>query len=170
MYLMPERAKVLQSQAGRLAAGYANWSQGYASYVARMVGQGPVHKRTRQTATWLATNAVLAGTFAKVGGMFGDEDSIHDNLGWTFAGPLFYGGGPVLTTAQSLQEHGRKTYQDVFSGHFLDTAKTEGKGVAQDLATFVPFGGLGRDIIRSAKEPTKTEAMGRFLGFKRGSK
>jgi hypothetical protein len=164
MYLMPERAKVLQSQSGRMVLGYANWSQGYASYVARMVGQGPPRKRVRQTAMWLGTNAVLAGAFAKVGGMFGDDDSFNDNLGWTFAGPLFYAGGPILTTAQSLSEQGRKMYQGQVS---LKAGATQ---MVKDVSTFVPFGGVTRDIFKAAKEPNAKEMMGRFLGFKRGRK
>ena len=164
MYMMPEKAKILQSQAGRVGLGYANYGQGYASYMARMFGQGPVKKRIRQGLMWAGTNAALAGTFAKVGGIFGDDDGFSDALGWTFTGPLMYGGGPIVTTAQSLGETVRKTTQGQMS------AKSALKQTAKDVSTFVPFGGTAQDIIKAYNEPTAKEAIGRYLGFRRGKK
>jgi hypothetical protein len=164
MYLKPERAKVLQSQGGRILAGYANWSQGYASYMARMVGQGPPKKRARQLISFMGSNAVLAYGFSRVGGMLGDDDTYADNIGWTFLGPLFFSGGPILTTAQSLVDNSRKAY----AGQTKPV--TAASNYVKDVSKFLPAGGVMMDVWKAGHEPTKKEMFGRFLGFKRGSK
>jgi hypothetical protein len=169
MYMTHERAKALQTVGGRMALGFANWGQSYASYLARMAGTGPVQKRVRNGIRWFGVNYALAQAFAKAGEYFGDEDSVHDNAGWTFAGPLFYAGGPLIDTAKTIVDAARQGYEAKVSGE-----PVSGKAAAlvgKQVAGYLPFGTLvTQDIWKAGKEDTLKGAAGRILGFKRGKK
>jgi hypothetical protein len=50
------------------------------------------------------------------------------------------------------------------------STKAAGLDILKQGTKFLPGGGALQDIIKAAQEPTATEMMGRYLGFKRGRK
>ena len=164
MYMKPERAKALQTVGGRMLFGFANWPQSYASYIARLTGQGPVKKRVRNVIRWAGVNATLLEGFSKVGEYFGDEDSISDNAGWTFFGPMFYTGSPIMQTASSTIDAGRKWYQGQMG---TEAAVTQ---IGKQAGSYIPGVSAAQDVVKATNEDTNKEMVGRLLGFKRGRK
>jgi hypothetical protein len=160
MYLPAERAQALQTMQGRMMLGFANWGQSYASYLTRLVGPGPQGKRLGRAMSFLGTNATLLGAYSALGTAMGDEHAIKHNAGWTFAGPLFYTGGPIGQTAVSLVQGAQHAYEGDFSRAKGDVATIPLK--------FFPGGMAMKDLYDTAQEPSASEMFGRMMGFKRG--
>jgi hypothetical protein len=165
MYMPSERAQGLQTLGGRMMFGFSNWPQSYASYIARLIGQGPPRKRVRDIIRFAAANGAILTAFTEMGHQFGDKDSFNDNLGWTFMGPLAYSGmGPIPQAVSGLMQAVNEGVTGRGGGRYSNP-----ETMARTVSGFVPAGAEVFDVIKAAgRSKSRTELIGRLSGFRRG--
>lgn len=94
--------------AGKAGGGFGTWGASYAGYLSDYMlpgrANGPGWKVARDIARLAEVNIAIGATFAGLGSMFGDENSVQDAMAWLGASPLIYTGSPALEAFTSSVE------------------------------------------------------------------
>lgn len=174
MYSPVERPPALNSPVGRLYGRFGTWPASYAEYLREFVLPGVSHRKPdnagRILARTLMYNGALVGLLGSIGTYFGDKNAYMDQAGWVGLAPLTYTGGPMVDTTINAA----KAANELASGRVGRSSEafaTSLKGLSPVGAPSLGFGGpvgaMG-DIEKAMNEPNWREAVGRYLGFKRG--
>lgn len=145
MYRSGSKPLALQTDMGKALGTFGIWPANFIEYTRQMATLPmPGIERAKWVAEHLAMNGAIVLAFGGAGSTVGlGYEAMRHTTGWTFAGPLSYGGGPLLEIMPAAAHAAHE---------LLKFPPKPGRGVSnlvQESLSVVPFSGIASTIQRS---------------------
>jgi hypothetical protein len=170
VYRTQFRPTVMNGEKARALGQFGIWSMNYMEYMRQMMYSGaiknmPFVERAKWFRDWALTNGSILALMGGAGASLGIGKAVMENAkGWTFLGPLNYGGGPIVDFGKALPQMLQDIQSGVLEGNADKVIKGEAwKRIKSNLASAIPGSGLARDIAR-AKGPAEQAMSSQFPG------